>query len=47
MVDPSDIEIHSVVQGDLKITDRLCHKRIISIHYYRAYSHITVFQMEF
>jgi hypothetical protein len=27
VVDPSDCENHSVVQGDVKITDRLCHKK--------------------
>jgi hypothetical protein len=29
MVDPSDVENHSVVQGDIKITNRLCQKKNI------------------
>jgi hypothetical protein len=27
IVDPSDAEIGSVVQGDIKITDRLCQEK--------------------
>jgi hypothetical protein len=28
VVDPEDMEIHSVVPGDIKATNRLCHEKI-------------------